>query len=185
MKKTLSLLLFIFPTILFAQVTGSVRGFIIDNDTKEPLPYVTIALMPEGSSIPTKGSTTDDSGKFNLTGIKPGKYTVTASFVGYLNDTQNINITTGKKDVDLGKISLKSDRKLLKEVVITEQRSQMSFEIDSTINLPQGPFQVWDVAKKAEAYLEQLPNMRLRYMDAKKKGKIVMSMKPPLTTHLI
>ena len=51
-----------------------------------------------------------------------------------------------------------------------EDGGQMSFEIDSTINLPQGPFQVWDVAKKAEAYLEQLPNMRLRYMDAKKKG---------------
>ena len=51
-----------------------------------------------------------------------------------------------------------------------EDGEQMSFEIDSTINLPQGPFQVWDVAKKAEAYLEQLPNMRLRYMDAKKKG---------------
>ena len=133
MKKTLSLLLFIFPTILFAQVTGSVRGFIIDNDTKEPLPYVTIALMPEGSSVPTKGGTTDDSGKFNLTDIKPGKYTVTASFVGYLNDTQEINITTGKKDIDLGKISLKSDRKLLKEVVITEQRSQMSFEIDKRV----------------------------------------------------
>ena len=51
-----------------------------------------------------------------------------------------------------------------------EEGEQMSFEIDSTINLPQGPFQVWDVAKNAEAYLEQLPNMRLRYMDAKKKG---------------
>lgn len=51
-----------------------------------------------------------------------------------------------------------------------EDGEQMSFEIDSTINLPHGPFQVWDVSKKAEAYLEQLPNMRLRYMDAKKKG---------------
>ena len=51
-----------------------------------------------------------------------------------------------------------------------EDGEQMSFEIDSTINLPQGPFQVWDVAKNAEAYLEQLPNLRLRYMDAGKKG---------------
>ena len=52
-----------------------------------------------------------------------------------------------------------------------EDGVQMSFEIDSTINLPQGPFEVRDVAKKSKAYLEQLPNMRLRYMDANKKGK--------------
>ncbi len=44
------------------------------------------------------------------------------------------------------------------------------FEVDSTIVIPEGPFRVRDVAKNAGAYLEQLPNMRLRYMDANKKG---------------
>ncbi len=51
-----------------------------------------------------------------------------------------------------------------------EESGQVSFQIDSTIHLPEGPFKVWDVAKKSDAWLEQLPNMRLRYMDANRKG---------------
>ena len=51
-----------------------------------------------------------------------------------------------------------------------EAGEELVFAIDSTINLPEGPYELWDVSKKANAYLEQLPNMRLRYMDANKKG---------------
>lgn len=61
-----------------------------------------------------------------------------------------------------------------------EDGQTMSFEIDSTVNLPEGPFQVWDVSKKADAYLEQLPNMRLRYMDANKKGVWAIPFETPL-----
>lgn len=57
---------------------------------------------------------------------------------------------------------------------------QMNFEIDSTINVPQGPFKVRDVVKKADAYLEQLPNMRLRYMDAQKKGVWAIPFNTPI-----
>ena len=51
-----------------------------------------------------------------------------------------------------------------------EAGEEVVFAIDSTIHLPEGPYEVWDVSKKAKAYIEQLPNMRLRYMDANKKG---------------
>lgn len=61
-----------------------------------------------------------------------------------------------------------------------DEQMQMNFEIDSTINLPQGPFKVRDVAKKADAYLEQLPNMRLRYMDAKRKGVWAIPFNTPI-----
>lgn len=53
---------------------------------------------------------------------------------------------------------------------VKESDVEMNFAIDSTISLPEGPYMVKDVAKKSDAYLEQLPNMRLRYMDANKKG---------------
>lgn len=61
-----------------------------------------------------------------------------------------------------------------------EEGEEMSFQIDSTVNIPQGPFEVWDVSKKAKAYLEQLPNMRLRYMDANKKGVWAIPFETPL-----
>lgn len=61
-----------------------------------------------------------------------------------------------------------------------EGAEQMAFAVDSTITLPQGPFEVKDVAKKAAAYLEQLPNMRLRYMDANKKGVWAIPFETPI-----
>ena len=133
MKKTLITLLLLLPLTLFAQVTGSLRGTIIEKESDEPLPYVTIALTPQGSSAPTAGCSTNEDGTFRLNNIKPGSYTVTASFVGYIDESRTINITAGKRDINLGTIYMKSDRKMLQEVVVTEQRSQMSFEIDKRV----------------------------------------------------
>ena len=92
--------------------------------------------------------------------------------------TMDIAPHNGKPGVDVNFYAA-----LLEKLPVPKEREdgeQMSFEIDSTINLPQGPFQVWDVAKKAEAYLEQLPNMRLRYMDAKKKGVWAIPFETPI-----
>ena len=133
MKRILFALLLIAPLSLFAQVSGTIRGTIIEDETGDPLPFVTIALTPEGSNAPTAGCSTGEDGSFRLSNIKAGKYTLTASFVGYLDDSRNVSITAGKSNIDLGTIRLKSDRKLLKEVVVTEQRSQMSFEIDKRV----------------------------------------------------
>ena len=57
---------------------------------------------------------------------------------------------------------------------------EMTFAIDSTIAVPQGPFEVKDVAKKSVAYLEQLPNMKLRYLDASKKGVWAIPFETPI-----
>ncbi len=61
-----------------------------------------------------------------------------------------------------------------------EDGVEMNFAIDSTIALPEGPYLVKDVAKKSDAYLEQLPNMRLRYMDANKKGIWAIPFQTPI-----
>ena len=133
MKKALLTLLLIAPLGIFAQVTGTIRGILIDDENDEALPYVTIALTPEGSTAPTSGCSTGEDGSFTLSNVKAGKYTVTASFIGYLDEKRDIVIAAGKNNINLGTIRLKSDRKLLKEVVVTEQRSQMSFEIDKRV----------------------------------------------------
>ena len=125
------MLLLVLPFEMAAQATGSIYGKVIDGENDEPLGFVTVALIPEGSTIPVAGCSTDDDGSFELTNIKDGRYTLNFSYVGYLNDSRSVSIAKTRNDI--GVVKLKSDRKLLKEVVVTEQRSQMSFDIDKRV----------------------------------------------------
>ena len=131
-----NIILTLFLTLVFAlqvQAQGEVRGKIIDKSNKEPLSYVTVALIPEGGSTPAGGCNSDDNGVFIIKNVKEGKYTLALSFVGYVNESRKIEITSSKKRVDAGTITMTPDRKLLKEVTVTGQRSQMSFEIDKRV----------------------------------------------------
>ena len=133
MKKVLFTLMLMLPFTLFAQVSGTISGKMIDGENNGPLGFVTVAVTPEGSTTPIAGCTSDDDGKFVVSDLKEGRYTVQFTFVGYMSDSRKVSITSGKNKVDLGQITLKSDKKMLKEVVVTEQRSQMSFEIDKRV----------------------------------------------------
>lgn len=132
MKKALLTLLLFMPLAILAQTAGTISGKIIDNENKEPLGFVTIALYPQGSSIPTSGCSSNDDGTFLINNVKAGDYTLQISFVGYLTDSRKITVTGNSKH-NMGTIRLKSDKKMLKEIVVTEQRSQMSFEIDKRV----------------------------------------------------
>ena len=132
MKKALLTLLLFMPLAILAQTAGTISGKIIDNENKEPLGFVTVALYPQGSSIPTSGCSSNDDGTFLINNVKAGDYTLQISFVGYLTDSRKITVTGNSKH-NMGTIRLKSDKKMLKEIVVTEQRSQMSFEIDKRV----------------------------------------------------
>ena len=135
MRKFLHiLLLLIIPfTTLFAQSEGGVvEGKVIDNKSKEPLGFVTIALIPDGATAPVAGCNSDDEGAFLISNVKAGKYKLRVSFVGYLDDTRSITVKKGERN-NVGTVAIKPDNKLLKEIVVTEQRSQMSFEIDKRV----------------------------------------------------
>ena len=131
MKRTLLSLLLFLPFALSAQSSGNVSGTVIDDNDKSPLFFVTVALIPEGSTTPVAGGSTDENGKFIINDIKSGHYTAQFSFVGYKTENRKINITGGRNNI--GTVVLKNDKRLLKEVVVTEQRSQMSFEIDKRV----------------------------------------------------
>ena len=136
MKKLASLfLLFIAIAVATNAQTakGIIQGVLLDAKSKEPIEFASVALIPQGTTAPMTGCNTDENGSFLLTGIKAGNYTLQFSFVGYLTDSQKVTVATNSSKVNVGKFSLKQDKKLLKEVVVSEQRSQMSFEIDKRV----------------------------------------------------
>ncbi len=127
------LLLFVSATLWAQTNAGVIRGKIIDSKTKEPIEFVNIALKPKGSKTPLKGSISDENGAFTLNEVGDGNYTLEFGQMGYMSDTRDVTISAAKNKINIGTISLKPDNKLLKEIVVTEQRAQMSFEIDKRV----------------------------------------------------
>ena len=86
----------VLPLNMAAQAIGSIYGKVIDGENNEPLGFVTVALIPEGSSIPIAGCSSDDDGIFEISDVKAGKYTIKFSYVGYHNDSRSINVTAAR-----------------------------------------------------------------------------------------
>ena len=84
MKKLISSLLSLFLLFsLYSQSnTSSIRGVVIDQQSKQPIPFANVALLDSLNKI-ILSSTTDFDGKYIFQSVKPGKYSVDVSFVGY------------------------------------------------------------------------------------------------------
>ena len=81
---------------LHAQTTGSIRGTVETGGT--PLPGVTVeARSPnlQGS----RSAVTDSDGRFNLTLLPPGAYTVTATLDGFAPKAQTLQLSLGQAAV--------------------------------------------------------------------------------------
>jgi|GEM_PF-2159721 len=88
----LSLIFLLFSVSAFAQKMTTVRGTILDADTKEPLPFVNVSF--KGTSI---GTTTDFDGKYVLESLWATTNQMEVSFIGY--ETQVLTVVLGERQV--------------------------------------------------------------------------------------
>jgi hypothetical protein len=65
---------------VFAQ-SGTLKGKVIDKETKEPIPFASIIVEMGGSQA--GGTTSDFDGNFTIKPLTPGKYDIKATYVGY------------------------------------------------------------------------------------------------------
>jgi ferric enterobactin receptor len=115
-------------------ITGKITGIIIDSLTKKPVDYATISLSRSGQTKATNGTLADDKGSFKLENIKPGKYRLTLSFIGYNTKIIDPVETTGSKlDLNLGNIILSASAKMLNEVTVTGEKSLVENKIDKIV----------------------------------------------------
>jgi hypothetical protein len=65
--------------------TASIRGTVIDAKTSQPLNGATVALHSLQASGEWNSATTTPDGKFSFAGLVAGRYSLTASHIGYLD----------------------------------------------------------------------------------------------------
>jgi outer membrane receptor protein involved in Fe transport len=113
---------------VFAAAQGTVKGRVIDKQSNEALQFVNIRVS-QGEKL-VKGAITDIKGAFSISGLDDGSYTLTVSFVGYRNAVRSFTLSGKNKHVSYTAIYLSEDQRVLKEVEVTGQRSQMKLEVD-------------------------------------------------------
>ncbi len=104
----------------FAQ--GTLSGVITDGTTKETLIGATVMIVGT-----YKGSATDIDGKYIITDIKPGDYSIKVSFIGYADKIFNgIHISDGETTTLSTALSLRSQT--LKAVEIIGEKNLIDLE---------------------------------------------------------
>ncbi len=71
--------------------TGTIRGFIYDKDTGEPMIFTNVVL--KGT---TTGAATDVNGYFSITRVPTGSQTLVVAFMGYETLEKTVNVNNGQ-----------------------------------------------------------------------------------------
>ena len=122
MKKLSSItIITLFSTLVFCQeLTQTIRGTILDTDSKLPLIGAEIIIA---NTDPLIGTTSDENGNFRLEKIPVGRITLHLSYLGYENQTiPNIVVTSGKEVI----LNLNMEESIfkIKEVVVTASQNK-------------------------------------------------------------
>ncbi len=88
--STIFLFLIFAVSTLHAQATGKIIGKVTDASTGDPLLGANVTVVGT-----TTGAATNTSGEYSLT-LKPGTYTIKASFVSYKAAVAKVTVTAGK-----------------------------------------------------------------------------------------
>ncbi len=115
MRLIASLLLSLLAWSLGAAPTGhTLAGVVLDADGNAPLAGVVVTL--DGGTL---WAVTDEKGEFRLTNVQNGTYTLAASCLGYVDESQSISV---KGDMLELRFVMHESSLALKEVVVTAQK---------------------------------------------------------------
>lgn len=117
--------------------TFLVVGYLIDSVTREPLPYVNVAVLDSVDQEFVKGTATNIDGRFELNGIPQGAMVLRISAIGYGNRSVPFHVSN---NTDLGVIKMVESSTALNEVTITAERPLYAMEGEKLIyNVSEDP----------------------------------------------
>ncbi|NLA24728.1 MAG: TonB-dependent receptor plug domain-containing protein, partial [Bacteroidales bacterium] len=116
------LLLLVAATAIYALAysqSGTLSGIVKDAGTGEPIPFANVSIEENGTIV--TGGMTDFDGKYSIKPIPAGRYTVTASYVGYASlQFTNVQIPAGR--ITFQDFALNASAEILPEVDIRDYK---------------------------------------------------------------
>jgi hypothetical protein len=129
MKNTLHLLIVFFAFFTFSiigQTTQTVRGTVMDSESKFPLPGVNVILISD--TTVRLGAATSSNGQFKIEGVPLGRQQLKISFIGYNTQVITVQVTSGKEVVL--NIEIEESSELMQEFkVVANENKEVSNEM--------------------------------------------------------
>ena len=152
--------IFLYCAVIFALASaaqGVVKGTILDKNSGEPLEFINVTVSHQGQTKILKGAITDIEGKFSISELANGNYTLTVSFTGYKDIKRQFSINEQNRSRTYNALYLAEDSKTLDEVTVVGQRSEMKLEVDrKTFDVSQ---QIANAGQSASEVLENIPSV--------------------------
>ncbi|MFP9118437.1 TonB-dependent receptor domain-containing protein [Flavobacterium sp. RNTU_13] len=127
------LLVLLFGSILnlTAQTKGSISGKITDKTTAQPLPYVSVVVKDNGTTVASDVAT--EEGTFTIKNLPVKTYTLEMVFMGYKTQTISAPLTEDKPSLNLGTVALAEEATTLQEVSVIKETSTIEQKIDRKV----------------------------------------------------
>jgi hypothetical protein len=125
-KYILIIIGLIFINTLFAQKGATIRGFIYDENTGEPIIFTNVYL--KGT---TYGAATDVNGFYSITKVPPGNYTLQVTYLGY--DTATASITVKGDEIIEKKLQIKESTVKLKTFDISAEKQELKTQVKMSV----------------------------------------------------
>ena len=151
----------------------TLSGTVLDKEDESPIMQATVQLLSLPDSTMAVGNVTNPNGRFSLS-VRPGKYVLKVSYVGYLSYMKQYQLTASKPTVNVGKIALASDAIMLKEAVVVAEAPQVTVSGDtlgynaSAYRTPEGAMLEELVKKIPGAEVDDDGNVKINGKEVKK-----------------
>jgi outer membrane cobalamin receptor len=157
--QSLVLLLFFFlSTRVAGNVSGTISGKVVDQETGDPLEFVSVAVYNEKDQSLVTGTITGIEGEFTIKGVGQGLYYIEVTFIGYDKQVKKgIDIEAGRTEIQVGDIVLPRAVEQLDEVEVVADEMGVEYKIDrKVINVSQ---QLTAASGSAVDILENVPSI--------------------------
>lgn len=145
MKTLFAFIFFLSGIAAFAQTpTQTVRGQIVDNQTRSQLVGVIVLLADTGVNM--RNTTTDVDGTFRFENVTVGRHLLVFKYLGYKERSVNIIVTSGKETV----LNIDMEESVLtnEEVVITDE-SQKGKPVNEMATVSSRSFSIEETSRYA------------------------------------
>ena len=112
---------------------SKISGIVVDSTLTKAVEYATIALIDKTTKKVIDGTIADDKGRFTITKVAEGSYSLTIRFIGYADKTVAA-VNVGKGDnIDVGVIKLSVSTTTLDAVTVTGEKSLIEEKVDRLV----------------------------------------------------